>query len=220
MEANAPQISGNQSSVQTNTVDLSKHQNLLVKQRHEIAEFFGFESRNKYQVSDAQGQPILFAAEQSKGFFGFLMRYFLGHWRTFEVFFFNPQRHLVFQAKHPFRFYFKRFEIYDASGRFLGALQKRFSIFSKRFDVEDHRGMAIMEVSSPIWKIWTFPFKQNGKEVASIKKKWSGIFSEAFTDKDNFMVEFTEQNLRNEERQVIVAAAIFVDMMYFEKKAS
>ncbi len=47
-----------------------------------------------------------------------------------------------------------------------------------------------MEVASSIWKLWTFPFIAGGAEVASVKKKWSGILSEAFTDRDKFQVEF------------------------------
>ena len=47
-----------------------------------------------------------------------------------------------------------------------------------------------MEVSSPFWRLWTFPFAARGAEVASVQKKWSGLLAEAFTDKDNFAVDF------------------------------
>ena len=77
-----------------------------------------------------------------------------------------------------------------------------------------------MEVASPIWKLWTFPFIAGGAEVASVKKKWSGILSEAFTDRDNFQVEFHTEDLPNDQRKVILAAAIYIDLMYFEKKSS
>ena len=63
-----------------------------------------------------------------------------------------------------------------------------------------------MEVASPIWKLWTFPFIAGGAEVASVNKKWSGILSEAFTDRDNFQVEFHTQDLPNDQRKVILAS--------------
>lgn len=200
-------------------IDLSSHKNLVVRQTFEVAEWFGFETRNKYEILDENKIPVAFAAEQQKGFFGWLLRQFLGHWRSFDVHIFNNQRQVVMHAHHPFRFIFQRLEIKDAQGRFLGSIQQRFSILSKRFDVQNARGMTVMEVASPIWRIWTFEFFHGNKLVAAIRKKWSGLFSEMFTDRDNFLVEFSDPTLSNEEKQLVLAAAIFVDLKYFEDKA-
>lgn len=200
-------------------MELSGHRNLVVQQVHEIVEFFGFETRNKYQILDENKIVVGFAAEQQKGFLGWFMRQFLGHWRSFEIHFFDSHRKHVMTAYHPFRFFFQRLEISDVNHTRIGAIQQRFSILSKRFDVQNPRGQVIMQVSSPIWRIWTFDFQRLGRTVASIKKKWSGIFSEAFTDRDNFLVEFPEPNFSNEEKQLVLSAAVFVDLKYFERKA-
>lgn len=200
-------------------IDLSTHKNLIVRQTFEVAEWFGFETRNKYEILDENKIPVAFAAEQQKGFFGWLLRQFLGHWRSFDVHIFDNHRALAIHAHHPFRFIFQRLEIRDAQGRFLGSIQQRFSILSKRFDVQNSRGMTVMEVASPIWRIWTFEFFHGSKLVAAIRKKWSGIFSEMFTDRDNFLVEFSDPTLSNDERQLVLAAAVFVDLKYFENKA-
>ena len=106
-----------------------------------------------------------------------------------------------------------------ADGRPMGAVQQRFSIFSKRFDVEDANGRVLMTVKSPIWRIWTFPFLRGGQQVGAIEKKWSGFLSEALTDKDKFLVRFTS-TLSDEERALLLVAGIFVDLVYFEAKAS
>ena len=65
---------------------------LIVRQRAELAELLGFETRNKYSIEGEQGQALAFAAEQQKGTLGFLLRQFLGHWRSFEIQFFDPLR--------------------------------------------------------------------------------------------------------------------------------
>ncbi len=75
-----------------------------------------------------------------------------------------------------------------------------------------------MQVSSPLWKPWTYPFSQNGVEVACIRKKFSGALSELFTDKDNFKIEYRRSDIGENERRLILAASIFVDLMYFEAK--
>ena len=54
--------------------------------------------------------------------------------------------------------------------------------------------------------------------MAEVKKKWSGLLSEAFTDKDNFQIEFVDSSLKENERKVVMASSIFIDLMYFEQK--
>jgi hypothetical protein len=76
-----------------------------------------------------------------------------------------------------------------------------------------------MTVSSPLWRIWTFPFLRGGRQVGVIEKKWSGFLTESMTDRDRFMVRFTPE-LSDQERALLVAAGIFVDLLYFEHKAS
>ncbi len=199
--------------------DIKNFSHLVIRQHHEVGEWIGFETRNKYEIRDEKGLPIGFAAEQQKGIFGFLIRQFLGHWRSFEIRIFNAARIPVLIAKHPFRFFFQRLEVFEANGQFVGVIQQRFSILTKRFDVQNEHGQVVMEVSSPFWRIWTFPFKFQGRELASIQKKWAGALSEIFTDKDNFHVGYTSPELTNEERWLVLAAAIFVDLQYFENKA-
>ncbi|MES2856892.1 MAG: phospholipid scramblase-related protein, partial [Bdellovibrionota bacterium] len=62
-------------------------------------------------------------------------------------------------------------------------------------------------------------FNFNGKPLASVNKKWSGMFTELFTDKDTFMIDFTDERLTDNERKLVLAAAVFIDMKYFEAKA-
>lgn len=200
-------------------MNLEAHSEVRLSQRKELAEILlGAETRNKYEIRDAQNSPIGFAAEQGKGFFAFLARMFMGHWRTFEIHFFDAQRREVLRAVHPFRFFFQRLEIFDASGRPLGALQQRWAIFTKLFDVEDATGHVLLEMRSPLLKFWTFPFYRGDVEVGRIEKKWSGALTEVFTDSDNFRVAFG-QGLSGAERWLVLAAAVFVDLQYFEKKA-
>ncbi len=200
-------------------ISLTGYDRLIIKQIHEVAEFFGFESRNKYQIMGESGEPVAYAMEERKGIWDFLIRNFLGHWRTFKILFFDASRTPFMTAIHPFRFFFQRLEIYNNSGQLIGAVQQRFSILTKRFDVINKDGLVIHEVSPPFWKLWTFPFVSHGKQVAVVAKKWSGIFSEAFTDRDTFMVEFSDRSLSQEERSLVLASAMFIDLQYFERKA-
>jgi len=200
--------------------ELMKHKSIKMQQIREMAEWIGFETRNKYQLTDENESPIAYAAEQQKGIFGFIMRQLLGHWRKFDIHLFNIKREHALTLRHPFRWFFQRLEVYDESGKMLGALQQRFAILTKSFDVEDVRGKVRYEVRSPIWRIWTFTFTKHGRNVAEVQKRWSGLLSEAFTDRDNFILSMQGDDLDSEDRLLIVAAALFVDLQYFERKAS
>lgn len=191
---------------------------LYIRQVREFVELIGFETRNKYEISDSTSQ-IGFAAEQNKGIWGFIGRQFFGHWRTFEVAVFNNQKEIVLRCHHPFRFLFQRFEVESAEGRPLGFLQQRFAFFRKRFDLHFYDSQEVMEMNSPFWKFWTFPVFSRNQEVALIEKRWSGTFDEIFMDSDKFRIVFKSPSLTNEQKLVILAAALFTDLQYFERKA-
>ena len=200
--------------------DLVQQQALLVTQKRELVELIGFETRNQYAITAGDGGSILaYAAEQQSGALGFFVRQFLGHWRTFNISISASGWDPALVAHHPFRWFFQRLEVSTAEGRPLGVLQQRFSLLTKRFDVEDAAGTVRLTVSSPLWRIWTFPFMKGGRQMAVVTKKWTGLLSEAFTDKDHFRVEYQDRRLTAEERQLILAAALFIDLQYFESKA-
>jgi uncharacterized protein YxjI len=203
---------------------LQSGRTIEIQQRHELAELFGFETRNKYEIRDEGGRPIGFAAEQQKGFWNFIVRQFFGHWRLFDILFFDLDKRPILQVKNRFRWLFQYVEVTyihsdGRSGESLGALEQRFAIFSKRFDVQDENGRAVMQMRSPIWRIWTFTFFKNDQPVAVIEKKWAGLLSEAFTDRDRFRLKFDSPNFSEKERWLLLAASLFVDLNYFENKA-
>jgi uncharacterized protein YxjI len=198
---------------------LATHKTLLIQQRHELAELIGFETRNKYEIRTESNNVLGFAAESQKGVLGFLFRQFLGHWRRFEVQIFDNQRQLVFVIKHPFRFIFQRIDVHSPTGQLVGSLQQRFAIFSKKFDVTGPRDELLFKMHSPLWRLWTFKFFRKDIEYARVEKKWAGILSEAFTDKDLFRVNFANPSLTPDEKALLMCAAIFIDLNYFEHKA-
>jgi uncharacterized protein YxjI len=204
----------------SNLAPLAAYPSLTLRQRKEIAELFGYESRNKYEVLDPNGTVILYAAEQGKGLGAMLLRQIVGHWRSYEIHVFDNMRNVILRAVHPFRWFFQRLEVVDGAGRPVGALQQRWAFFSKRFDVEDAAGRVLMTVDSPLWRPWTFRFERAGQRVASVLKKWSGALTELFTDADSFRIEFEHPGISPDERALLLCAGVFIDMQYFEAKAN
>jgi hypothetical protein len=193
---------------------------IYVSQKFELAEIFGFETRNRYVIKTDDGQQFGYCAEPKVGFLDAIMRQFLGHWRVFNIVGTDMNNQQVFRAHHPFRWFFQRLDVFGAGDRPLGSLQQRFAWFTKQFDLLDTRGRVVMTMTSPLWKIWTFPIKKDNRDVSVIEKKWSGFSKELFTDADNFRVRFTDLKLTSDERLLLLASAVFIDLLYFETKAS
>jgi hypothetical protein len=148
---------------------------IYVSQKFEIAEIFGFETRNRYLIKTDNGEQFGYCAEPKVGFGDALMRQFLGHWRIFNVVGTDMNNQQVFRAHHPFRWFFQRLDVFGAGDRPVGSLQQRFAWFNKKFDLLDTRERVVMTMTSPLWKIWTFPIKKGSRDVSVIEKKWSGL---------------------------------------------
>jgi uncharacterized protein YxjI len=198
---------------------LSELNSVYVRQKFEVAELFGFETRNRFTIQTEDGVQFAFCAENKLGFADALMRQFLGHWRTFDIIGVDSLNQKVFRAYHPFRWLFQRFDIFGAGDRAVGSLQQRFAWLNKRFDLLNARGQVIMTMTSPIWRIWTFTVSKGDRKIAVIEKKWSGLMKEMFTDADNFRVMFIDVNLTTDEKLLLLTSAVFIDLSYFERKS-
>jgi uncharacterized protein YxjI len=191
---------------------------LHVQQVFEGLELLGFETWNKYRILDQDSHPLAYAAEQKAGIGGMIMRQFLGHWRTFKVSIFNERKEEVYLLNFPFRWFFKTLFVSESKGRIIGRLEQRFAFFRKKFDVYDTRGNLVANINSSFFKFWTFEFFHHNQSLGKVQKKWSGVLSEMFTDKDNFVVTYSDPNLTADVKALMLATCLMVDIIYFEQK--
>jgi len=56
----------------------------------------------------------------------------------------------------------------------------------------------------------------DGQEVGKITKQWSGLAREAFTDSDNFGINFP-MDLDVRCKATLLAAVFLIDFMFFEQ---
>lgn len=198
----------------------SRPQRLSVRQRKRWLEILtSLDARNTYVVYDEQGNPVLNVQEQGKGFGNFLKRIFLGTLRPFrsQVEDLTSQRPLL-ELKRPFRFFFHRLEVSGPDGELLGAIQRRWTWFRRRYTVENASGQEVATLFGPILRPWTFEIQLPGSaaEVGLVQKKWSGLAKEMFTQADNFWVTLegvTDPTLR----ALLFSATVLIDIVHFER---
>ena len=193
---------------------------LSVRQRKRWLEILtSFDARNTYAVYDDAGNPVFNVQEQGKGFGSLIKRLFLAAYRPFRS---NVEDlaggHQILALRRPFRFMFHRLEVSTPDGRLLGALQKRWTWFRRKYTVEGPAGEELATLFGPFWRPWTFKILVPGQaqEVGLIQKKWSGLGKEMFTQADNFWIEFgavTDPRLR----ALLFSATVLIDVVHFER---
>lgn len=194
-------------------------QRLSVRQRKSWLEILtSFDARNKYVVYDEAGNPVFDVREQGSGFGSFMKRLFLRNYRPFtsHVEDLSGQGHLLV-LKKPFRFIFHRLEVRDTQGNVLGAIERRWTWFRRKYTVEGPDGQPIATLFGPFFRPWTFKILlgDTQEEVGMIQKKWSGLLKEAFSAADNFWVDYAAVQ-DPQLRAVLFAAMVLIDIVHFE----
>ncbi len=194
---------------------LSSISGLVVRQVKEWGEILtGFETKNKYAISDVSGQRLYLAAEEAGST---LLRLFLKALRPFTMVVVSEDGNEVLRVNRPFRFFFHRAEVVDANGQPLGVVERRFSILRRIYSVLDPAGQEVYQLFGPILHPWTFEIRKDGMEVGKITKKWSGLFKEGFSDADNFGVMFPA-DWDVKMKALFMGAVFLIDFVHFENK--
>ncbi|XP_075256797.1 phospholipid scramblase 1-like [Convolutriloba macropyga] len=212
---------------------------VLVQQQVELVEaLVGFEGENKYVIKNVSGQQCYFAAEQS----GCCSRQCCASRRSFTIKILDNLQREVIHVKRSFNCCAQtccwlpcvgmcQHEIVVESppGVEIGRVHNSCGVFRSKFDVmlgdDDeqiayikaplciHRGCLIcLDVSFTVYSSST------DEEIGSLKKQYSGMLKEAFTDADNFSLTFP-RDLDVRAKAILLSTVFLIDFMYFEKKA-
>ena len=192
----------------------SSMETYIVRQQVEMLEAFtGFETKNRYVITDMEGQELMFAAETGGGF---ILRQFLKSARPFTIQIVDKAGTNLLTIKRPFKFFFFKADIFSPDGKLLGSIQRRWSLFRRIYSVLDATGTEKFKLFGPILHPWTFNILQDGQEIGKITKKWSGLGKEMFTKADNFGITY-EAGLEPDDKDVLLGAVFLIDFAHFEK---
>jgi uncharacterized protein YxjI len=196
---------------------LSSIRGLVVSQQKEWGEILtGFETRNRYAISDVSGNRLYLAAEEAGSM---LLRWFLKALRPFTIAVLTESGQVILRVNRPFRFYFHRADVVDSQGQTIGVIERRFSVLRRIYSVRDSSGKEIFQLFGPILHPWTFQIKKDGDEYGKITKKWSGLVKESFTDADNFGVMFPAE-WEVKLKALFLGAVFLIDFVHFENTDS
>ena len=196
---------------------MSSINGLVISQQKEWGEIVtGFETKNKYVISDATGNRLYLAAEEAGST---LLRWFLKALRPFTIAVLAENGQVILRIVRPFRFYFHSADVVDSQGQTIGKIERRFSLVRRIYSVLDRSGKEVFQLFGPFLHPWTFQIKNEGIEYGKITKKWSGLLKEGFTDADNFGVMFpVDWDVKL--KALFLGAVFLIDFVHFENKGN
>ncbi len=177
----------------------------------------GWETRKCYEVADPTGHPMVYAGESGEGLVSSLARNFWP-FRKLRLELMTLDGLLTLALNRPWSFFFARFDVEAWDGRPLGRICQRLRIFGKALDLMTPAGNLLATARSSLFHPWTFHFQQQGIELAIVRKRWSNFWQETMTDADNYEIELLPALRDGKLRQMILAAALAIDLTWFEDR--
>jgi len=182
----------------------------------EKVNFLKFE--NSYQVYNNKGDKIG-AVKQKLTFKQKMLRLlFKKQMLPFLLDIVNINNELVASVSRGWTFFMSRITIQDAHGSKIGTIQQKFKVFKPTFKIFNSSEILIAEINGD-WKAWNFTITDSSNvQIGTISKKWAGAMQEIFTSADKYNVTIDSNYSNKDNKIVILAGAITIDMVLKEFK--
>jgi len=120
----------------------------------------------------------------------------------------------------------------DGQDVLVGKIIQPLNICDEELDIQDANRNEIMKIVGPCCQLGLcfpmcpceacqnvhFDIKIGDEVVGSLDKQTKGCTKQAFSDADNFALQFPAKVTDPRHRALLLAATLFLDYMYFEEK--
>uniref|UniRef100_H0XGL6 Phospholipid scramblase n=1 Tax=Otolemur garnettii TaxID=30611 RepID=H0XGL6_OTOGA len=205
---------------------LTQINQLLVHQQVEILEVLtGFETNNKYAIKNSLGQRVYFAVEDNDC----CTRNCCGPSRPFTMKILDNMGQEVIALERPLRCTsclcpccLQEIEVQAPPGVPVGYVTQTWHPCLPKFTVQNEKRQDVLKISGPCVVCsccgdvdFEITSLDEQSVVGKISKQWSGLLKEAFTDADNFGIQFP-LDLDVKMKAVMLGACLLIDFMFFE----
>ncbi|MEY4931579.1 MAG: hypothetical protein RI909_2303 [Bacteroidota bacterium] len=178
-----------------------------------------FKAANSFDVFDPQtSELILQCREENLGFFTKMFR-FTDYKRMtpFNMEIKTSSGATILTVRRGVSWFLSTVEVIDEQNRVIGKFKQKFFSIGGKFEVIDASERPLCTLKGR-WTSWDFKFVANdGKEFATVTKKWSGIGKELFTSADNYILQINpEVPADHPLRMLIMAAVMCIDLVLKE----
>jgi uncharacterized protein YxjI len=185
--------------------------------------FIGVEQQNKYTIRDSSGAQFGWIIEEDKGFVGVVLRQLLRTRREFKADVMDMNGNVVLKVHRPIKWLLNStITVSKPNGTEVGIVQSDWHLWRRRYDLF-LQNEQIARIDDGFWA-WDFHIEDQDKRLLSfVTRKFIGFVKELFTDMGQYVVHFDSicqrrsGGLSLDERSVILAAAISIDIDYFSR---
>ncbi|XP_064418265.1 phospholipid scramblase 1-like [Latimeria chalumnae] len=222
----ASTVKSAEESVEVQKSSVKRIDQILVHQQVELLEVFtGFETNNKYEIKNILGQKVYFAAEENDC----CNRICCGPARSFTIKIIDNAGREVMTLSRPLRCSsclcpccLQELEVQAPPGTPVGYVVQQWHPYLPKFDIQNENRETLLKIVGPCIACSccsdvNFEVKSLDEmtTVGKISKQWSGLAKEAFTDADNFGIQFP-MDLDIKMKAVMLGACFLIDFMFFE----
>ncbi|MBN3326794.1 PLS1 scramblase, partial [Atractosteus spatula] len=205
---------------------LAQIDQLLIHQKLEVVEvLLGWESNNKYDIKNSLGQQVFYAAEENDC----CNRNFCGPLRSFTIRILDNFGQEILTVTRPLKCgscccpcCLQELEVQAPPGTPIGYIVQNWHPFLPKFTILNERKEPVLKIVGPFCDCKccsdvNFEVKSldESSTVGRISKQWTGFFREAFSDADNFGIQFP-MDLDVKIKAVMIGACFLIDFMFFE----
>ncbi len=178
-----------------------------------------FKAANSFDILDPESkQIVLECREENLGFFTKMFR-FTDYKRMtpFNMEIKTPQGQTILTVRRGVSFFLSTVEVLDERNQIIGKFKQKFFSIGGKFEVLDASERSLCMLKGR-WTSWDFKFvAHDGKEFATVSKKWSGLGKELFTSADNYILQISpEVPADHPLRMLIMAAVMCIDLVLKE----
>lgn len=180
---------------------------LVVSQKAKLIEI-----TNQYSVLDADGNIVGYVNQVGQSKAKKLLRLvssvdqFLTH--HFDIT--DATGAVVMSITRPAKVFKSTVLVNDSAGVELGRIVQE-NVFGKIHFALEVGGLKVGAIKAENWRAWNFAIENaDGREVARITKKFTGLAREVFTTADSYAVEIHD-NLSQPLHSLVIASALSID---------
>jgi uncharacterized protein YxjI len=178
-----------------------------------------FKAANSFDIIDPDTkQIVLQCREEGLGFFTKMFR-FTDYKRMtpFNMEIKTPEGKRILTIRRGVSIFLSNVEVLDERNSVIGKFKQKFFSIGGRFQVLDASERPLCMLKGK-WTSWDFKFISNdGKEFATVTKKWSGLGKELFTSADNYILQISSEVPADHPlRMLILAAVMCIDLVLKE----
>lgn len=178
-----------------------------------------FKAANSFDILDPDTkQIVLECREENLGFFTKMFR-FTDYKRMtpFNMVIKTMSGQKIVTVRRGVSFFRSTVEVLNEQDTLIGKFKQHFFSIGGKFEVLDHNERPLCMLKGT-WTSWDFKFISNdGKEFATVTKKWNGLGKELFTSADNYILQInSEVPAGHPLRELILAAVMCIDLVLKE----